>query len=67
VKTGAAEADLLDDPIWAALATEKPSRWHNAVDGGLASYDQLSLERFQSMFDVNVKSLPPNGAGIGPE
>jgi NADP-dependent 3-hydroxy acid dehydrogenase YdfG len=30
---------------------------HNAVDGGLASYDQLSLERFQSMFDVNVKSL----------
>ena len=30
---------------------------HNAVDGGLASYDQLSLDRLQSMFDVNVKAL----------
>jgi NADP-dependent 3-hydroxy acid dehydrogenase YdfG len=30
---------------------------HNAVNGGLASYDQLSLDHLQSMFDVNVKAL----------
>jgi len=30
---------------------------HNAVVGALTSYDQLSLELFQSMFDVNVKAL----------